>query len=185
MSSDFRIHFKIEGHGHQFDLIEATPDRAEVTLNGVSYALYGDSESMEIRALFLAQARLSTSTTIEGLLENMKAIAAVEEVSITTVRKTNEVGVSSLNSKRDVPNTADRIRAAGVYLDGLRGNPRFSGVVLIGVGNEVIIEEVFQPDSVVQKLITSDMPWNVRSKRGKAFRGAREGDSIFAKFFSG
>ncbi len=166
MSGDFRLSVRAEGHDYQFSLIETTPDEADVTLNGVSYSLTTSSDNERIKRIVLAHVGLPK--TVEGLVRNIRHIDGIEEVSFTPIAKTHAVAVSSLAAKEAAPVTADRIQAARAYLDKLRSNPRFSGVVLIGVGDDIVAEEVFQSDSVAQKPITTSMPWNIQSM-GKKF----------------
>lgn len=64
--------------------------------------------------------------------------------------------------------TEERISSASRYLNALRNCSRFSGVVLIGVGDRIVSQEIFQPRGVRQKTIDRSMPWNVQSL-GKKF----------------
>ena len=96
MSGDFKIHIRHEGHEYQIDLASTSPDKAEVRLDGIGYSVRPSPQSAKIRQLFLEQATLPTSTTMEGLLKNVRHLASVEEVSVTSTQKTHEVGLSHL-----------------------------------------------------------------------------------------
>ena len=138
MSSDFRLRIKSEGHMYQFDLVETTPDRAEVTLNGVDYSIQSDTDSKSIKRLILSQ--IGLPTTAEGLIRNIKHIAGIEEVSLTPIAKTHALALSSLVPIAGL--TASE-KATSVKMDrlceSLAREAFFSGSILIEKDSKVLL----------------------------------------------
>jgi len=66
--------------------------------------------------------------------------------------------------------TQNRLQRASSYLEGLAQTrcSRFSGIVLIGVGDQILIREQYQPPDPIQKPFNSNSPWNIDSI-GKLF----------------